>query len=272
MSAESTDNLDTPAALWRWAVGVEPARPCVTAYDHAGGRVELSFATLDNWVAKTANLLVDTFEAEPGERVAVALPLHWQSLAWLLAAWSAGLVVVPATGDEVPEGDIVVADAARLDRAMDTDAREVVGTSLHPLGAPLAECPPAATDYAVEVRGHGDHFVPETPVAPEWTALRTDRDHTGADLMSAAQETARAWDLTSDDRVALVTHEPDALTALSSRLTPILAPLTCAIPVLLTSGADPATARSRLEVERTTAIVDVAPGSCSPTAGVRVLL
>ncbi|WP_393916642.1 TIGR03089 family protein [Halostreptopolyspora alba] len=269
MSAETPN---TPAALWRSALAVDPARPFVTAYDDdTGGRVELSFATFDNWVAKTANMLVDTLATEPGDSVVLALPLHWQSLVWVLASWSAGLTVVPAAEGEVGEGDIVVTDAARLQRAMDTGAREVVGTSLHPLGAPLAECPPAAMDYAVEVRGHGDHFTPAEPPAPERVALRTDRDHSGADLVAAARERASAWGLTSGDRVALLTRAPNTLTALSPRLSHILAPLTSASPVLLTSATDPDTVRSRLDMERATAVVGVPADSPSPTADVRVL-
>ncbi|MBB4933927.1 uncharacterized protein (TIGR03089 family) [Lipingzhangella halophila] len=269
MSAEIPDS---PSTLWRSAVAADPARPFVTAYDDdTGGRVELSFATFDNWVAKTANMLVDALAAEPGERVALALPLHWQSLAWLLACWSAGLAVVPAAEDGVPEGDIVVADEARLERAMDTGAREVVGTSLHPLGAPLAECPPAATDYAVEVRGHGDRFTPAEPADPERVALWSDRGYSGSELVTAAQERARAWSLTAGDRVALLTRAPNTLTALSPQLTHLLAPLTNAVPVLLTSDTDPATVRTRLDMERATAVAGVAAGSSTPPAGVRVL-
>ncbi|NDU76176.1 TIGR03089 family protein, partial [Actinomadura sp. DSM 109109] len=38
----------------------DPSRPLVTFYDDAAGeRVELSARTFDNWVAKTANFLVD---------------------------------------------------------------------------------------------------------------------------------------------------------------------------------------------------------------------
>jgi uncharacterized protein (TIGR03089 family) len=86
--------LTTPAALWRAAVDSDPSRPFVTSYDEAGGRVELSFATIDNWISKTANLLVEEFLVEPGDRVALAAPVHWQSLAWLYACWVAGATPV----------------------------------------------------------------------------------------------------------------------------------------------------------------------------------
>ena len=65
---------DTPALLWRAAHDADPSRPFVTAYDGpVGGRVELSGATFDNWVAKTANMLADGLgtvrydpDAQPG--------------------------------------------------------------------------------------------------------------------------------------------------------------------------------------------------------------
>nr|WP_046469790.1 TIGR03089 family protein [Allosalinactinospora lopnorensis] len=263
---------DTPLGLWRSAVTVDPARPFVTAYDdETGGRVELSYATFDNWVAKTANMLVDGLAAEPQERVVLALPLHWQSLAWLFACWSTGLTVVPATRQEIPEGEIVVADAARLKPALDTGAREIIGTSLHPLGAPLAECPPAAMDYAVEVRGYGDHFSPLAPVDPDWVALESDRRYSGSDLVAAARARARSWDLTADDRVAMITRTPNTLTAMDPELSYVLAPLVNAVPVLLMSDTDPAGARSRLDMERVTAVVGARPESPALTDGIRPL-
>ncbi|MFD0804425.1 TIGR03089 family protein, partial [Streptomonospora algeriensis] len=109
---------ETPLDLWRSAVAADPARPFVTVYDEAtGGRVELSFATFDNWVSKTANMLVDGLGAEPGDRVGLALPLHWQSLVWLLACFSTGTIAVAGAPGRVPECDIAVADSGRLPAA-----------------------------------------------------------------------------------------------------------------------------------------------------------
>ena len=49
----------------------DPTRPLLTWYDDATGeRTELSGATLANWVAKTANLLVDGLGLGPGDRAA----------------------------------------------------------------------------------------------------------------------------------------------------------------------------------------------------------
>ena len=47
----------------------------------------------DNWVAKTANMIVDDCGLGAGNRAAVGLPPHWQTAAVLLGCWTAGLAV-----------------------------------------------------------------------------------------------------------------------------------------------------------------------------------
>ncbi|GLU49623.1 TIGR03089 family protein [Nocardiopsis ansamitocini] len=249
-------SAQTPLELWRTAKAADSARPFVTAYDEAtGGRVELSYATFDNWVSKTANMLVDGLAAEPGDRVAIALPLHWQSLAWVLACWSTGLTVVAAEPGTVPEADIVVADAARLEAALATGAREVVGSSLHPLGLPLADCPPAAVDYSVEVRGYGDQFFAGS-VDPAGSALEHGAARfTGAEIAQAARIRAEEWELTAVDRVAIIASTTDPLLALGPDLSRFSAVLAGAAAVVLTPDLDSASLQSRLGMERVTAVV-----------------
>jgi uncharacterized protein (TIGR03089 family) len=71
-------------------------RPLVTWYHGAAGqRVELSRASFGNWVAKTANLLVEELGLEAGDRAAVLLPSHWLGPALLAACWRAGISTVP---------------------------------------------------------------------------------------------------------------------------------------------------------------------------------
>lgn len=84
----------TVPALLRQLLAADPGRPRLTWYGPGGERVELSARTLDNWVAKSANLLVEEFDAGPGSRVGVRLPPHWRTASWLLAAWSTGACVV----------------------------------------------------------------------------------------------------------------------------------------------------------------------------------
>ena len=77
--------------LFAAAVRRDGGAPFLTYYDDATGeRIELSAVTTANWVAKTANLLVDEYDLEAGETVAIGLPPHWLGVVWALSAWSAG--------------------------------------------------------------------------------------------------------------------------------------------------------------------------------------
>ena len=70
--------------------------PFLTYYDdHSGERTELSYATFDNWVGKTANLLAEEFDAARGTRVAVAVGAHWTAVVAAFACWRLGACVVP---------------------------------------------------------------------------------------------------------------------------------------------------------------------------------
>jgi uncharacterized protein (TIGR03089 family) len=71
-------------------------RPLLTWYHGAAGqRVELSAKTFENWVAKTANLLVEELGLEVGDRVALLLPSHWLAPTVLVACWRAGVSAAP---------------------------------------------------------------------------------------------------------------------------------------------------------------------------------
>ena len=153
-----------PVELLRRRLADDPSRPLVTFYDdRTDERVELSARTFGNWVAKTANFLVDGLGVEPGTRAVLALPPHRQTSVWLMACWSAGLVAEPVTpgspaaGAAEPFGAsgpyvLAVSEEALDEVPADTDAEEIVGLSLHALGAPLGHCPPGVVDYAAEVR------------------------------------------------------------------------------------------------------------------------
>src|SRR3954464_9111240 len=114
-----------PAALLAAARNRDPARPLVTHYDDSTGeRVELSATTLDNWVAKTANLLQDEFDAGPGSTVAVPLPVHWQTAAVLLGVWSCGAAVLDTAPEDeagLSGADVVLAAQDRLAALEDED-------------------------------------------------------------------------------------------------------------------------------------------------------
>ncbi|MGN6334406.1 MAG: TIGR03089 family protein [Motilibacteraceae bacterium] len=173
------------------ALAADPARPAVTFYDGATGeRVELSVATLANWVAKTANLLVDDLGLAPGATVALDLPPHWLGPVWLLAAWTVGAEVLLEDSDG--GADVLVLPH---DRASDGTlpataavgaAGDVVLVSTLPLGAPPPlPLPGGAVDYAREVPAHGDRWSGPVP-PPESAALRVGRQRrTRAQLRAA---------------------------------------------------------------------------------------
>jgi uncharacterized protein (TIGR03089 family) len=180
----------------------DPARPLITFYDDATGeRIELSGATFGNWVAKTANLLRDECDVEPGTPVAVLLPAHWQTAAALCAVWACGAeVVADAAGAEV-----ALADADHLDAA--AGAGVVVGFSLDAFGRGLDDLPGGAVDYATEVRVHGDHFDPLAPVPDDGPALAgTDV----AGVVAAARARAAELGLGPTDRVLATADWPVA--------------------------------------------------------------
>ena len=117
--------------------------------------MELSATTLANWVAKSANLLQDEFDIGPGSTVAVALPVHWQTAAVLLAVWSCGATVLDtaAEDDGRIDGRRRRPDHAGTPRpARGAGRQQLLGLSLHPLGLGMTDYTGEARDFALEVR------------------------------------------------------------------------------------------------------------------------
>ena len=129
------------------------------------GRVELSGATTANWVAKSANLLVDGLGSP--SRVGLLLPLHWQTISLLLAGVATGAeVVVGADPDEIADCDVAFVLADRAAEVLDLGVDEVFALSGHPLGAPVAALPGMSQDYAREVPSYADSWTGQRPAAP----------------------------------------------------------------------------------------------------------
>jgi uncharacterized protein (TIGR03089 family) len=231
----SAGSGDTVESLRAVAVADDAARPLLTWYDDGTGeRVELSGRTLDNWVAKTANLLVDGCGLGPGATGAVLVRPHWQTAAVLLGCWAAGLAVASS---EVP-ADVVFAGEPVGSGAAD---RYLLG--LAPMGLPLREVPVGWLDYVAEVRGYGDHFAPAVPPRPADPATP---DLTHAALVARARERAAALELPPGGRVLVdaVAH-PDPLDWL-------LAPLAAGASIVLCGNLDPAAVPARVAAERVT--------------------
>lgn len=142
----------TVADLLR-ALQPEPGRPRLTWYGPGGERVELSGAVLENWVAKTSNLLVEELDAAPGTRVVLDLPAHWRTVVWALATWRVGAgVVLPADGTR-PAGDVVVTDRP----GSHAGGAPLVAVTLGALARRFdGDLPPGAVDAASSVMTYGD--------------------------------------------------------------------------------------------------------------------
>ncbi|GAA0607209.1 TIGR03089 family protein [Kribbella sandramycini] len=141
--------------LFAAAVRRDGASPLLTYYDDVSGeRIELSALTTANWVAKTANLLVDEYDLEAGETVAIGLPPHWLGVVWALATWSAGASLTSGQGTLAITGpDFAV-----------RGERETIASALLPLGGRFREpLPDGVHDYGAEVYNHADVFVPFDP-------------------------------------------------------------------------------------------------------------
>lgn len=159
--------------------------PRLTWYGPDSERVELSGRVLDNWVAKTSNLLQDELDAEPGTAIRIDLPAHWKSFVWALAAWQLGMEVV--------------LDGSAADLLVTNDPSDHTGAAYDAVVAvPLAalamswpgELPPGVVDYAAEVRSHGDVFMVHNEPTPELAAVRGNAGFAHADLMEQFAEAA----------------------------------------------------------------------------------
>lgn len=224
----------------------------MTFYDDATGeRVELSVATFANWVAKTANLLQGDLAAQPGDRLALLLPAHWQSAVWLLACASVG-VVAGVDGDPAA-ADLVVSGPDSLERARACSG-ERVALALRPLGGRFPQPPEGFADYAVEVPGQGDRFAPFSPVDPEEPALVVaGAELTGAEVVEKARADATDLGLTGPGSRLLSGLPYDTWRGLSAGL---YAPLATGGSVVLCrhlDGLDQESLAKRVENERVSA-------------------
>ena len=165
------------APLLRLLRETEPGRPRLTWYGVDGERVELSGRVLDNWVAKTANLLVDELDVGPGSRVLLHLPVHWRTATWLLAVWAVGAcAVLPPEGAlgplDVGTVDVVVTDRPQLVGELVAAGAQLVVQPLPALAVRwTGALPDGALDATSEVRGQGDVFTPLSAAAGDDPAL-----------------------------------------------------------------------------------------------------
>jgi uncharacterized protein (TIGR03089 family) len=244
-------------------------KPFCTWYDdQAGERVELSYKTFENWVAKTANLLVDELGAEPGDRVGAALVNHWQTAIIVAACWRAGMSVValdPSGGQQAPPRtpppaeplvaafvweELLAAVAAAADGVpLVAVTADRLGRTDRNLGRALA--------YAKVVPGMGDLF----PAGPDPAGVALDAGGeaaTMADLLARAAALAERTGLGDTDR--LLSGRP--LLSVEGAAAGLVAPFLCGAGVVLARDLDPARFWKRVADERV-AVAVLTPGQAA---------
>lgn len=136
------DAVDVPAAV-RVAARAGGHRPALTLLAPSG-RQEQSFASVAQWVAKTAHWVELELLLEPGDRLGLVGPPGWVPAVAALGAWWSGLTVV--VGEDAAAADVVLAHA---DGVPGVQGDLVVwGWGFD--GAPTADGPADALPYAVQ--------------------------------------------------------------------------------------------------------------------------
>jgi uncharacterized protein (TIGR03089 family) len=252
-------------------------KPFLTWYDDARDqRVELSYKTFDNWVAKVANLLVEELGAGPGDRVAAVLVDHWQAAVVLAACWRAGAGVVAVDPDAggaalaAALGGGVAAAFVREERVAEAagvlaavPARpglvaltaDLAGRSEHDLGAALnfTRVVPAMGDLftaAADPPGEALRVVPAAPAGDP--GATGDAAAGGAATMGAllGQAARVAGGTGLGDRDRLLSGLP--LLTPAGAATGLLAPFGSGAGVVLASAFEPARFWRRVADERVT--------------------
>lgn len=240
------------ATVWHSQVSEQGPKPFLTYYDEGTGeRVELSYRTFDNWLAKTGNLIQDEVYAQSGDRIALHARPHWLSAVWAVAPLLTGAVVAPWAGPAGAHAVVAGPESlAEVREAAGRSAAELWALSLLPLGLPFPQVPEGYRDFAAEVRGHGDRFVPLDPPRGDSAAVA---GPDGAELSHRELvEAARAVGRRSADRL-LVTADRDQYTT-DELVQWLYAPASAGASIVLVRGADRVRREKIADTERTTAL------------------
>ncbi|GAB3521436.1 TIGR03089 family protein [Arthrobacter monumenti] len=162
----------TVAALLTGLRQNRASSPRLIWYGPGGERVELSGRVLDNWVAKTANLMVDDLDAEEDTTILLDMPPHWRSLCWALAGWQTGATIRLDSVGEAASSDLIVTTQPEHWGDDVKPPQYLVAVALGALDMKWnGELPADALDYASEVRSHADEYLGLSGPADDGTAL-----------------------------------------------------------------------------------------------------
>lgn len=247
--------------------------PFLTFYgDSSGERTELSYATFGNWVAKTANLLVEELELQRGDRVATLLGNHWTTAVVTFACWKAGCCVVPVDADDPAMQARGLLEASRAETAFvredllseldtlrhATSLRQVVavGTGMAARLATDATIPDDVLSYGEEVLAFADDYDdPDVDLDDDALLILPPRGGeapagvrlTQSNVLAAA-EALCDWGLGPDDR--LLCAQPVQL--VDGLALAHAGPFAAGASVVLTDGADAGTLWRKASDEKAT--------------------
>jgi uncharacterized protein (TIGR03089 family) len=229
-------------------------KPFITWYDdHRDERVELSYKTFGNWVAKTANLLVDELGAGPGDRAGV-LDGHWQTAVIVAGCWRAGVGVVALEPGQAPP-DLVAAfvPEERLGDAPAGDQLPLFALTADPLGRAGRDLG-RARNFSGIVPSMGDVF--DDAADPPGDALvAADGTATIDGLLERTAAFVARTGLGEGDRLL----SGRRLLTVDGAVAGLLAPLAAGAGVVLVHDLDPARFWKRVADERV-AVAVVDPG------------
>lgn len=170
--------------LLKHLLSADAAAPRLTVYNEStGARMDFSAQTLDNWVSKIANMLLEELDLDEDSRLVIQLPNSWQAAVIALGAIAAG---VPAVFSVADAADPRTSAASESDSHPDAifcspadyaalaaahPGSDIVLVTDDPFGRGLVECggvlPPGAIDFGPTVRFYGDQFFGPTTALPE---------------------------------------------------------------------------------------------------------
>jgi uncharacterized protein (TIGR03089 family) len=236
-------------------------KPFITWYDdHRDERIELSYKTFGNWVAKTANLLVDELGAGPGDRAGV-LADHWQTPVILAGCWRAGVCVVALDPGRPGPADLVAA-FVHEERLADVDVPAdvpVLALAADPLGraGSAGFDLGRARNFSGIVPSMGDVF-DDAVDPPDDALLAADGGATMAGLLERTAALAARTGLGEADRLL----SGRRLLTVDGVVAGLLAPLACGAGVVLVHDLDPGRFWKRVADERV-AVAVVDPGQAA---------
>lgn len=170
-------------------LNADAAAPRLTVYNEStGARMDFSAQTLENWVAKIANMLEEELELDDDSALLIDLPVTWQAAVIALGALAAGIEYDFANSSLADEdadsasqlqADAVFTSPDKFDlysvgdvaTSFDGSAPDVVLVTDDPFGRGVVEAggelPSGAIDFGPTVRFYGDDYFGQTTPLPE---------------------------------------------------------------------------------------------------------